>query len=107
MGTGSAKAGAHQDQGGGFEALEPGTSQSLVINSNTVQSSQFSAKTSIIRLFSTVDCFLAFGPNPAASSSGGYFLPGGIIDFVGVNNKPKLAVTWSASAGTLYITEGE
>lgn len=107
MGLGSAKAGAHPEQGGGFEALEPGTSQSVVINSNTVQSLQFSGKTSIIRLFSTVDCFLAFGPNPSASASGGYFLPGGIIDFVGVNNKPKLAVTWSTTAGTLYISEGE
>ncbi len=105
MGTGSAKAGAHQDQGGGFEAMEPGAAQSVVINSNSVQSTQFSNKTSIIRLFSTVDCFLAFGNNPVAVS-GNYFLPGGIIDFVGVNNVQRLAVTWSASAGTLYLVEG-
>ncbi len=105
MGTGSGKANAHQDQGGGFEALEPGPSQSITFSGVSTQSTAFSSKTSIIRIFCTQDCFLSFGPNPTATTSG-YFLPAGIIDFVGVNQGPFVAVIQSTQAGTLYVTEG-
>ncbi len=106
MGTGSGKAYAKQDQGGGFEAIEPGPGQVLIVNSNSVVSSAFSDKTTIIRLFSTVDCFLAFGNSSPTVVNSSYFLPGGFIDFVGVNAKTQIAVTRSLANGLLYLTEG-
>lgn len=103
--AGSGKALTSQDPG--FEALYPGTSQSVAIGAASVQSTTFApAKTSIIRLFSTVDCFLAFGPNPTANTTTGYFLPGGIIDFVGVTPGTIVAVIQKSAIGVLYITEG-
>lgn len=111
MGTGSAKAFAHTEQGGGFEAIRPGTSQTVVINSNSTSvSTAFTGKTTIVRLFSTVDCYLAFGATPTVTGSS-CFLPGGIIDYLGVDGGTKIATLWSATSGAgnqgvLFICEG-
>lgn len=104
--SGSGKPLTNQAQGGGFEAINPGTSQAVSVNSASVQSAQFGDRTSVVRLFGTVDCLLAFGQNPTVTQSTGYFLPGGIIDFVGVTSLSKIAVIQSSTVGVLYITEG-
>lgn len=103
----SDKAFAKQDMGGpsGFEAIVPGATQVVAIGSGSVQSTSVSKTTTIVRLFSTVDCFLTFGANPTATNSG-YFLPGGIIDFVGVDGGSKIAAIQSSTTGNLYIAEG-
>ncbi len=106
MGTGSGKAFAHSEQGGGFEAMEPGAGAPITfITGSSLAYSGFNAKTSIIRIFATKDCFLAFGTGPIVTSSS-YFLPGGIIDFIGVNGQQTLAVVGSTAGGILYLTEG-
>ena len=92
----------------GYQAIFPGNYQT--INSFTAtqaSSASFSQGTSIIRLFATQDCFLDFGPTPSATAGSTYFLPGGIVQFVGVNGgTDKLAVVRSANNGILYIAEG-
>lgn len=105
MGTGSAKAYAHSEQGGGFEAIRAGTGQVVVVTSNVFNSVAFSPKTTIVRLFSTVDCFLAFGNNPAMNGSS-FFMPGGIIDYIGVDGGMKIQTLRSSTDGVLYLTEG-
>jgi len=106
----SGKVFARQDQGGiggGFEALVPGTSQAINVSSASVQCTAFSQLTSLVRLFGTVDCYLAFGVNPVVTPSSAYFLPGGIVDFVGVPGGSQIAVANSSvTGGTLFITEG-
>lgn len=104
--SGSGKPLTNQAQGGGFEAINPGTSQAVQINSASIQSNAFGDKTSVIRMFATQDCLLAFGQAPIVTQATGYFLPGGIIDFVGVQPFWKVAVIQSSTVGVLYITEG-
>jgi len=91
-----------------FQAICIGTSQVLTTSSSSQQSTAVSDKTSIIRLFCTKDCFIAIGPNPTVTTSGttGAFLPGGIIEYFGVNPNDKIAVIQVSASGTLYITEG-
>lgn len=105
MGTGSAKAYAHSEQGGGFEAIRAGAGQVVTVSSNVFSSTAFGPKTTIVRLFSTADCFLAFGSNPVMNGSS-FFMPGGIIDYIGVDGGTQIAVLRSSTDGILYLTEG-
>ena len=105
----SGKVYARRDQGGisdSFEAMQPGTSQTVAIGSGSVQSNAFAQTTTIIRAFGTVDCYLAFGANPSVTPSTAYFLPGGIVDFIGVDGSSKVAVANSSAIGSLFISEG-
>lgn len=88
-----------------FQCIVPGVSQTIALTSSSVQSSAFAATTSIIRLFATKDCFLIFGANPTATTAG-VFIPGGIIQFLGVVPGQKLAAIESIADGSLYVTEG-
>ena len=89
-----------------FDAIYPGTSQKITTSGSSQQSSAFSSNTTIVRLFSTQDCYVAFGTNPTATSSS-MFLPAGIVEYFGVTESSKLAVLQVTSSGILYITEGE
>lgn len=90
-----------------FQAIVPGVSQTITTSGSSTQSALLQNATSIVRLFSTTDCFVAFGTNPTATTSS-LFLPGGIIDYVGIpeQQKYKIAAIQSTAAGKLYITEG-
>ena len=89
-----------------FEALYPGTSQKISFTNSSQPSTAFGLKTSLIRVFATQDCFLAFGSAPTALTDGtSMFIPGGLIDFIGVTPGQKLAVIESTTDGVLYITE--
>lgn len=106
MGTGSAKAYAHSEQGGGFEAIRGGGNGQLIsFSSGAIQSNAFSGKTTIVRLFSTKDCWLSFGSNPTITGST-FFMPGGIIDYIGVDGGWKIQVQRDTADGILYIAEG-
>jgi hypothetical protein len=89
-----------------FQAIYPGTSQSVAIGAASVQSTAFNQGTSIIRLHPTVDCFVSVGANPTAVANTTVFLLGGATEYLGVNPGDKVAVIQSASSGTLYVTEG-
>lgn len=64
------------------------------------------ASTTLVRIFATQDCFIKVGVNPTAIANSSMFVPGGIIDFIGVQPGDKIAVIRSSSDGTLYLTEG-
>lgn len=89
-----------------FEAIRPGTSQSLSFNGVSAQSNAVGIHTSIVRLFATQDCFIRVGENPTAVGGTSMFVPAGIIDFIGVLPGDKIAAIRSVSDGVLYITEG-
>lgn len=90
-----------------FEAIIPGISQSVAVGAASVQSAALQSKSSIIRLFSTTDCFILIGATPTALQDGtSMFLPAGVIEYFGVNGAPLVAVIQSSASGTLYITEG-
>lgn len=92
-----------------FQAICIGNNQVLTTSGSSQQSNSVSDQTSIVRLFCTKDCFIAIGPNPVVDTSGttGAFLPGGIIEYFGINPKDKIAVIQVSASGTLYITEGQ
>lgn len=101
------KAGKKQDLI--FQTLYPGNNQTVNVSSSSTQSSAFGADASIVRLFSTKDCWVRFGTNPtvtAGSNALDIFVPGGIIQFFGVVGSQKLAVIRTSSDGTLYLFEG-
>ncbi len=101
----STKALANQ-HGDNFEAIIPGLSQTVAVGAASAQSTALDDNTTIVRLFATVDCFIAIGSNPTAASATGMFIPGGIIDFIGINKNDKIAVIRSSASGSLYLTEG-
>lgn len=92
-----------------FQAIVTGgTSQSVAVSGSSTQSSAFQAATTVVRVYSTTDCFLKFGTNPTAVANTSIFLPAGVIDYLGVpqNQSYKVAVLQSTASGTLYVTEG-
>ncbi len=105
MGLMSTKAQANLQQS--FEAIYAGVSQKVVTVVGSTQGSAFTAKTSVIRVFATKDCHLAFGADPTAVADGtNMFLPAGMIDYIGVTPGQKVAAIRDAADGVLYITEG-
>jgi len=88
-----------------FQAMVPGVAQTVAIGATSIQSNKWQTGVTIIRVFATVDCYLAFGTDPTANDSS-HFCPGGIIQYFGVFNYDELAVIRKSSDGTLYIMEG-
>lgn len=103
----SSKAFANQRENN-FEAIIPGVSQLVAAAVASGQSAALGVGTSLVRLFSTVDCFILVGANPTALVDGtSMFLPGGIVEYFGVTGGQKIAVIAAgASTGSLYVTEG-
>jgi len=88
-----------------FQTLYPSSPQKLTVTSSSTQSAAFGESVSVVRLFSTKDCYVKFGSTPTATSSD-IFLPGGIIQFFGVVPGEKLAVIRDTADGVLHILEG-
>lgn len=92
-----------------FQCVSPSTSQVLAVGASSVQSALPQTGVTIVRLFSTADCFVAFGSNPVAVIDGtsSMFLPAGIVEYFEIRIDEKLAViSANATTGKLYITEG-
>jgi len=91
-----------------FQCISPGVSQVLTVGASSVQSALPQPGVTIIRLFSTVDAWVAFGSNPTAVAEGpsSMFLPAGIVEYFEIRADEKLAVIRSISSGKLYLTEG-
>ncbi|MGG5810923.1 hypothetical protein [Falsiroseomonas sp. CW058] len=82
-----------------------GTMRSVAIGASSTQSAVLTAGASIIRLVSTSDCWVVIGVG-ADASSGGFFLPAGIVEYVGVPSGPVCVATRRHSVdGTLSIVE--
>lgn len=89
-----------------FQALIPGFPQKVTISGSSDRSGAFQAGCSVIRFFPTVDCYVAFGASPTATTDD-IFCPGGIIQYFGVNPSDEIAVIQAgADSGILHIVEG-
>ncbi len=90
-----------------FETIIPGVSQLIAVSNASVQGSALGISTTVVRLFATNDCYIKLGANPTALADGtSMFVPGGIVDFIGVTPGDKIAVIRYASNGSLFVTEG-
>lgn len=65
----------------------------------------FNQKTTLLRIFNTVDCFIQVGESPTATVGGSIFCAGGIYHYFGVKAGERLSVIAAAASGTLYIME--
>ena len=100
-------------QGGGllsamFQVISPGASQAITTGAASVQAADFASGVTILRVFATQDCWIAFGTSPTAvvEGSSSMFLPAGIVEYFERKELEKIAVIQASTAGKLYITEG-
>lgn len=92
---------------GGFQAIYPGVSQVKAFTNTSAQATALGKGTSLIRVFATQDCHLAFGTSPTAVATGAnLFLPANTVEYIGVVPSTKVAVIRDTANGNLFITEG-
>lgn len=96
-----------------FQALVPGKSRVLDFTNTSARIGPFTEGTTLISVFATQDCWIQVGDDSvvaAAISSGAegdsMFLPGGIKDFIGVEQGEYIAVVRSINNGTMHVCEG-
>jgi hypothetical protein len=108
MSGGSQIAGSNDPRGQVFQAFDPGTSQALAVGATSAACTALGTNTTIVRLFSTVDCFIKIGASPTAVANTSMFLPGGFIEYYDIpyDSAPQIAAISASGSGTLYITEG-
>jgi hypothetical protein len=97
---------AYTSSPGNFQAIYIGNSQAIAVGGSSVASSSIQEISTIVRLYTNTDCFVAIGQNPVATASS-LFLPAGSTEYFAANSFDKVAVLQAAAAGTLYITEGK
>ena len=85
-------------------ALTPGDSQRVAVGVSSAQSAALGSETIIVRAIADVDCYLAFGANPTATTSD-LFLAAGAAEYFGVTPGTKIAVLYTGSTGYLNIVE--
>jgi hypothetical protein len=95
-----------RDSYGGFApTIRPGTAQNVTVVATSTQSAALPAGTTMVRLVSTQDCFVAFGPNPTATTSS-TSLRSGVAEYFGVAKGDLIAVIRASADGSLNITAG-
>lgn len=83
-----------------FPAINPGTAQALAVGSASTATAA-AIGTILVRLVSTVDCYVAFGSTPTATTSS-MFLPAKIPEYFVCATTDKIAVLEATGAGSLY-----
>jgi hypothetical protein len=92
-----------------FQVISPGISSVVTVGAVSSTLSMPTSGVTVLRLFATADCFVAFGSSPTAAveGSGSLFLPAGIVEYFERKDGETLAVIAANSAtGKLYVTEG-
>ncbi len=84
--------------------INPGVPVIVAIGASSAASAPVGA--SVVRLVSTVDCYIAIGSSPTATSSG-IFLPAKLPEYFVVNPTDEIAVLQVSSAGSLCIVPAQ
>lgn len=84
--------------------LRPITNQTVAIGAASAQSAAFGGYISEIRLVASVNCFVAIGSAPTATTAG-MRLVADVPEYFHVSPGEQIAVIQDASGGTLYVTE--
>lgn len=89
-----------------WQAIYPGVTEALAVESSAGQSEALGDTTSIVRLCADVPCQVALGDDPEADSDSMY-LPANTPEYVLVAPGSKVSVIKAGDDdGTLYITQG-
>lgn len=95
---------ARDSHGQIVQAPDWSTASTVAITSTSTQSATVADNTTHLRIVSTVDCYVALGSNPTATSSSSY-LPAGVVEYVAVvPSVTKVAVIRTAADGVLSLT---
>jgi hypothetical protein len=87
--------------GSAFPAVKPGAAQALAYAASSVQSAVLGCV--VVRVVSTTDCHIAFGPNPTATATS-MFLPAKVPEYFICSPTDKAAVIQDTAGGNLSIT---
>lgn len=89
-----------------LQAVGLGATQKLAIGGSSVQSTAATAAARLVRLVATVDCHVAIGENPTATTDSA-LLPASAAEYFEILAGQKVAVIQSGEAGYLFVTEGK
>ena len=90
-----------------FDAIYPAPAGSFTVpfgTLGTLSAALLTTTCSVVRLYTTQDCFVRLDGVTALSSD--CFLPAGIVEYFGVAGGTKISALQSSVAGTLYCTPG-
>ena len=87
---------------GSLPVIRPGTTQKLAVGS-TSTATPAPVGGSVVRLLSTVDCHILFGPSPVADTTC-LFLPASTPEYFACHPADLMAVISDGSSGSVYIT---
>lgn len=94
-----------QGETGPFQAFIPGVSQTVTVSGTSASTSTAFTKT-LVRLYSTEDCYIKVGFGAQTATSAHMFLPADTIEYIGVAPGFVIAAIQVTTGGTLYVTEG-
>jgi hypothetical protein len=92
------------DESTALPAIFLGVCQNLAVSTSAGVSAAFGSTTGLIRVVSSVDCYISIGLNPTASSSTSY-LPAGVVEYFGTSPGEKIAFKSVSDTGIFSITE--
>jgi hypothetical protein len=100
-----------------FQAMTIKSGQQVAFTAVSAASGILDQYTSLVKLFPTQDCWVKVGasgsttaavPSAGVNAPGITFLPGGLVEFIGIpenTTNPVIAVISNGTDGTLYISE--
>ena len=92
------------DQSSPLPAIHLGVCQNMAITPIPDESVPFGVTTGLIRIVSTVDCYVDIGINPPASSNSS-LLPAGISEYFGTSPGERVSFLSFSGSGVISITE--
>ena len=90
----------------GKVSLKPrtGKTQAVSISGTTAKTTKF-LTAGVVRLYSTVDCFVRFDYQAGTALATDMPLVGGLPEYFNLDGADTVAAITSAATGTLYVTE--
>ena len=87
---------------GSLPVIRPGATKMVAVGSTSAMSAAAMGG-SVVRLLSTVDCHILFGPSPVADTTC-LFLPASTPEYFACYPTDLVAVIADSASGSLYVT---
>ena len=88
---------------GSLPVIRPGTTQQVAVGSTSATSAT-AMGASVVRLLSTVDCHVLFGPAPLTADTTCLFLSASSAEYFACYPTDSVAVIADSASGSLYVT---
>jgi len=87
---------------GALPVIKIGATVTVAIGASSAASAAITA--TVVRLVSTVDCFIVFGAATPTATTAGLFLPASTPEYFSFTSGQEVAVIQSSASGSLYVT---